>query len=163
MALFDQFGIQPMLLLAQIVNFLILLWILKKFLYSPILKLLEERKRRIAKSLEDAQKIEERLAKLEKDREKVLAKAALEARKIVEDAGKSASQVIADAHQKAQEDIDLMMTKALAEQRLEKDKMRQELRSELANLIVLGLQKISGKVFTREDQKNLVEQSIRDL
>src|SRR5688572_12301567 len=99
------FGIQPVLLAAQVVNFLILLLILKKFLYGPILKVLETRKKRIEESLKNASVIELRLQKTEEEKEKVLEKAALEARKILDEATKSANLVIEEAHKKASQDI----------------------------------------------------------
>ena len=67
MEILKNFGIQPTLLLAQIVNFTIILFVLKKFFYKPITKVLEERKRRIEESLKNADEIE---AKLQKTAEK---------------------------------------------------------------------------------------------
>ena len=63
MEIIRNFGIQPVLLLAQIVNFLIILYLLQKFFYKPIVKLLEQRKKRIEESLKNADLIEEKLKK----------------------------------------------------------------------------------------------------
>ena len=58
MQIFESFGIQPTLLLAQIVNFLIILFLLQKFFYKPIFKMFEDRKKRIEESLKSADLIE---------------------------------------------------------------------------------------------------------
>src|SRR6476619_1002487 len=96
-----EFGIQPLLLAAQVVNFLVLLFILNKLLYKPILQMLQTRKDRIAESLKNAEEIENTLAKTEEDREKRLKEATDEAKDIINEATKSANLVIAEAHTKA--------------------------------------------------------------
>lgn len=159
----SDFGVQPILLAAQVVNFFILLFILKKFLYKPILKVLEKRKETIAQSLKQAQEIELKLAKTEEEREKVLAKAADEARKIVDEAIKSSNQLALEARQKTQADIEIMLKKSEQQQRLEREKMHQEIRGELADLVALALQKVTGKVLTKKDQKELIEKSVKEL
>lgn len=159
----SDFGVQPILLAAQVVNFLILFFILKKFLYRPILKMFETRKQTIAQSLKNAEEIEQRLLKTEEDREKKLRQASDEARKILDDATKSASGIVAEAHTKAALDMDIIFKKGEESIKQEKAKMQQEIREELANLVVLALQKVSGKVFNRSDQKNILQQTIKDL
>ncbi len=157
------FGIQPILLAAQVVNFLVLLYILKRFLYKPILKVLEQRKQTIAQSLENAQQIELKLKKTEEDREQALIKAAQEAKNILEGASKTASEIVQEAHIKAQKDIEELIIKNTEAMRLEREKLHQEIREELADLVVTAVQKVSGKVLTKKDQKEIIEKSIKDL
>lgn len=157
------FGIQPILLAAQVVNFLVLLFILKRFLYKPILKMLEQRKQTIAQSLKDAEEIKQKLAETERDRELALEKAAIEAKKMLEEASKSASQVIQEAHLKAGKDIKELIEKNKESMKLEREKLHQEIREELADLVVTTVQKISGKIFSSKDQKEIIERSISDL
>ena len=88
MDLIDKLGIDLKLLIAQIVNFVILLVILTKLIYKPLLKLLDDRKKMIAKTVDDSKRIEDRLAAIEADRDKVLANASKEAMVIVERAKK---------------------------------------------------------------------------
>ncbi len=159
----SEFGVQPILLAAQVVNFLVLLFILNKLLYKPLLKVLQERKAKIAQSLEQAQEIEEKLAKTEEEREAKLVKAGEEARAILEEATKNATQIIAEAHQKAQTDIDGMIDKGQEEIKLEREKMYQEFREEVADIVVAGLQKVTGKVIDKKDQKELVEKSVKGM
>ena len=69
MDILSQFGVKPILLAAQVVNFLILLFILKKFLYGPILKVLSERRKKIEDSLKNVEEIEKRYNEMKEIRE----------------------------------------------------------------------------------------------
>lgn len=159
----QDFGVKPLLLAAQIVNFLVLLFILKKVLYKPILKVLEERKNTIAQSLKNAEEIEKKLAQTEVEREEALEKAAKEAQKILEDATKSANQIINEAHTKAASGIEEMLKKGRDQIKQDREVMQQELKGEVADIVVSSLQKITGKVLTSKDQKKLVEDSVKGL
>lgn len=159
----ESFGVQPILLAAQAVNFLILLFLLNKFLYKPVLKVLEERKLKIAQSLKDAEAIELKLKKTEEEREKKLSQAAKEAQELINDSTKEAAVLIENAHIKASEEIQEMLSKAKNEIVQEREQMHQEMRNEVADLIVLSLEKITGKMIDKKDQKTIVEMSVKDL
>lgn len=157
------FGVKPILLLAQVVNFIVLFLILKRFLYKPLLKVLAERKEKISNSLKNAEEIEVKLAQTTKDREERLRETSKEAEEIIAEATKNANQIIAEAHTKASRDIEQMLEKSKVALEQERVKLRQEIRFELANLVVLGLQKVTGKVVTEKEQKQLIERSIQEL
>ncbi len=163
MNLIAQFGINPVLLAAQAVNFLILLFILKKLLYKPILKVLKDRQEKIAKSLADAAQIEQRLLKIEEDREKALKKASDEGQKIIDQATLTSTEIIKQAHAKAALDTEDMVRDSREQIRVEQEKMRNEIRAELGSLVVTSLQKVSGKVLTKKDQQNILSSSIKEL
>lgn len=163
MEILDQFGVKPMLLAAQVVNFLVLLILLKKFLYKPILKVLEERKKVISQSLQNAAEIEDRLNKIGADREKKLHEAANEAKAIIDDASKSANDIVSQAHAKATGDIERLKAKNMEAMQLEKDKLHQEIRSELAGLIISGLETVTGKVISEKEQKEMIERAVKGV
>lgn len=163
MEILNTFGIQPILLAAQVVNFAILLLILNKFLYKPVLKMLKTRQDTIAKSLKNAEEIEKRLQKTEEEREKKLEIAALESKKMIDEATQASAGIIAEAHTKASADMDKVLEQAKETIKLEKEKMQQEIRAELADLVVLGIEKVAGKVLTEKDQKEIVERTVRQL
>lgn len=158
-----QFGVEPLLLAAQAVNFLVLLWILKKVLYKPILKVLDDRKIMIAKTIKDAQDIEAKLAETEQEKDKTLEKAAKEAQKLLDQATNNANQVINEAHLKAAADIEEMLKKGRDQIKQDREIMQQELRTELAGLVAVSLQKVTGKILTKDDQKKLIEQSVKEI
>ena len=159
----SDFGVQPILLAAQAVNFLVLLFILNKFLYKPVLKTLDQRKQKVSQSLKDAAEIEKKLAQIELDQEKALQAATTEAKKIINEATESGNQIINDAHLKAAHDIQLMVNKSNTQISLEKDRLNQEIKAELADMIAAGLKVISGKVLSDNDKKELLDRSIKNI
>ncbi len=98
------FHIDIKLILAQLVNFFIVLAVLYKFAYKPVLQLLNDRTAKIEKSLDDAKKIEEKLFAQEEEYKKIIAEARRESQAILEKAN-----VLADQKQEA------MVTKAKEE------------------------------------------------
>lgn len=163
MEIIQQFGVNKYLLAAQVVNFFILLFLLRRFLYNPLLKVLQERKQRIADSLKNAEQIQKELEKTETERDKKLAKATDEARKIIEDTQKDATQLIAEATHQAQLQVQSLIEKG--QQQIESDrlKMQQQLKDELSVIVTLALKKITGKTLDKKDQQKLLDQTINEL
>lgn len=159
----NDFGVKPVFLAAQAVNFFLLLFILKKFLYKPILGMLEKRKEVIAESLKNAEEIEKKLQAIGDEREEALKKAGKEAEEIIKDATDAAGKIITEAHEKAGEDIKKMVAKSEEAMKRERDALHQEVRSEISNLVVLAMQKVTGKVISAKEQKDLIDKSIKEL
>ena len=157
------FGVQPVYLVAQIVNFIILLLILKKFLYKPILKVLKDRKRTVSDSLIKAEQITSQLQTTEVKSAEKLSEASMQARVILNNASNTADRIIADAHEKAQVDIDLMIEKGKQSISVEREMMKNEVREELASLVILGVERIAGKVIDQSDHTKIVDQTINSL
>lgn len=163
MNILDQFGVQPVLLAAQVVNFLILLFILKKFLYKPILKVLEERKQKIAQGLKNAEEIEKRLLKIEENKDKIFSKTIAEAQKILDEAKKDIASMKNDAKIEADKQTELLVKKGQEAILIEKQKMQDEIKAELSTVVILALQKVTGKVLKQKDQKEIIEEAIKEL
>lgn len=163
MEILNQFGVQPILLAAQVVNFLILLFILKKFLYKPLLKVLDERRKKIEDSLKNAQEIEKRLLQTEEDRDKILAKASGEAQKIADETKKELNLLREEDRQKAKDESEQIIKKAKEAARLESEKVLSEAKTEIIDLVMAVFQKVTGKIVTKEDQKKIIEREIRNL
>ncbi len=163
MEILNQFGVQPILLAAQVVNFLILLFILKKFLYKPILKVLDDRKKRIEESLKNAEEIEKKLLLTEEEKEKILAKTSLEAQKILDETKKEIEVMKEEGKLQATEIAAQIIKKGEENARAEMDKRQQELMANMAEIVALGITKVTGKTFSRKDQKELIEKEVRNL
>ncbi len=161
--LLTDFGVQPVYLAAQIVNFTILLLILKKFLYKPILQVLEERKRTVSNNLAKADQIELKLKTTEQETAKKLSDVSKQAQVILENASITADQIIADAHEKARADVDSMIEQGRESISVEREMMKKEMSKELAGLVVLGMERVAGKVLDDPDHRKIVEQAIEEL
>ncbi len=157
------FGINPILLAAQVVNFLILLFILKKFLYGPILKILAERRKKIEDSLKQAQEIELKLQRANEEADEIIAKASLEGQKILDDVTKAGMQLKDEIIQKATVSAEIVLKKNEEAMRLREERMMMEVKAAAADLVGMALQKMTGKVINKEDQKRMIEKEVKNL
>ena len=163
MEILNQFGINPILLAAQAVNFLILLFILKKFLYKPILKVLEERKKKIEDSLKNAEEIEKKLQLTEDEKEKILAKTSQEAQKLLDRVKKEIELMKEEGKVEAQQEASRIIQKGQEQLKAEMEKMRQELMGNLGTFVAMGMEKMTGKVLNKKDQRDIFEKEIKNL
>lgn len=163
MDILKDFGVQPILLLAQVVNFLVLLWILKKLLYKPILKILEERKQRIAQSLKNAEEIEKRLKEIGDKEAEAILRSAKEGEKLIKQATEASVQIIEDGKRKYEEIVTKAVEDAKELTKHEKVKLEQEVKDHLAEIVTLALEKVTGKIITQKDQKKMVEETVREI
>ncbi len=163
MKIIEEFGINPVFLLAQIVNFAILLFFLKKFLYKPILKALEERKVKIAKSMKEAEEIEKRLEQTSVTQEKILEKARIEATALVTEAKKESKELSEKLVAETKANIEEMLKKTDERLKLEKDQMMNEVKKDLATLVSVATAKVAQKVMDSPTNNKLVEETIREV
>lgn len=166
MELIEKLGIDLKLLLAQVVNFLILLFVLKKLVYKPVLKMLDTRKNMIAKTVEDSKKMEERIQKLEEEKKGVMSKASKEAVSIMEKAKKDAEIEHQKILEKAKGEISGMMDRCRTQIVAEKNAIMKDIKKEVAGLVIMSSQKILQREFGEADQKKLREaiaQEVRSL
>ena len=163
MEILNQFGVQPILLAAQVVNFLVLLFILKKFMYAPFLKVLQQRRETIATSMKNAEEIEKKLAETEEEKEKALLLASQESKKIIDEAEKSAGEIVAQAHQKAQKDMEEILKKGVETLALEREKLQSQMREELSEIVSIALEKVISGGFDPKKQKELIDQTLKNL
>lgn len=161
--LLQTFGIEPVLLLAQIVNFLIIFYLLKRFAWKPILKTLEDRKNTIAEGLKNAELADKRLEEaVEKERE-VLKKAQSEAQNLLTDAKKQSLEI----HQEAEEKAKLAAEKIIAdghkkieEQVKEAEKM---LAKQVTKVAIEILEKSLQDIFDTKQQKAVLSKAAKKL
>jgi F-type H+-transporting ATPase subunit b len=163
MNFFEQFGVQPVLLLAQAVNFLILLFLLNKFLYKPILKVLESRRLTIAKSLEDAEKITQELEKTEQDRAKKMDQAMLEAKELIADAKNQSLQIIEQAKEQASVEVASMLAQAKTDIQNEHQQMQSSLRAEISTLVFSSLDKIISTEIPASQKAKITAKITKDF
>ncbi len=163
MEILNQFGINPMLLAAQVVNFFILLLILKKFMYKPLLKVLDERKQKIAESLKNAEEIELKLQSTNEQIDKMMAKTSDEIQQMHDETKKENALLKEMGKKEVEVQAAIILQKAQEAVRAESNKMREEIRDELATLVELALQKVTGKIVTKEDQKKIIEREVKNI
>jgi F-type H+-transporting ATPase subunit b len=159
----ERFGLDWPHFIAQILSFLIVAGLLRKFAYKPILTMLEERRQRIADSLANADKIKQELARTEALQREVLEKANAQATKLIEEARAAAARVQEQETQKAIAQAEQIITKAREATELERQRMLTDLKREVVGLVVNVASVTTGKILTADDQQRLAEETRRQL
>ncbi len=159
----EQFGVNWPGLVAQAVSFLIVALILRQFAYRPLMRILDERRQRIADSLADAERVSAELAAAEAQRREVLEAARAEADRIVGEARSAASSLTEREKQRAQVLADGIVGKAREDAAQECAQLRTELRRELGGLVLQATAAVTGKVLTPADQERIRQESMQGL
>jgi F-type H+-transporting ATPase subunit b len=161
--LLNTFGLEWPKFLAQLILFIIVYFVLKKFAFGPIIAMLEERRKRIEEGQLNAQKIKQQLAEAEKRHAEILAQANAEAQKLIDKARESASGVADKKMQEAVVAAEQIIAKAREASELEYERSMTQLKRELGHLVVETTAKVTGKILTPDDQKRLQEEAARQL
>ncbi len=156
-------GIDWKLFIAQVINFLILLFILTKLLYKPILKMFDERTKKIEKGLKDAEAASESRVKAEDEAEQIRQKAYKEANEILANSKKEADEegkkIIADAHAEAQK----IVTRGSEEVISMKQNLMRQTKSQISELISLSLDKITNRKIDTATRDRLTKEAVGEL
>jgi len=163
MEIFTTFGVSWGKFIAQIILFLVVYWVLKKYAFGPILEVLNERRRRIEEGQHNAEKIKKQLAEAELRYQEALRKANEEATRLIEEARASSDAHTQKQIQQAIKDAEGIIAKAQETIGQERHKMVSEVKKEMVGLIVNTTAKVVGKVLTPEDQKRLSEDTTKQL
>ncbi|MGE0406742.1 MAG: F0F1 ATP synthase subunit B [Candidatus Korobacteraceae bacterium] len=157
------FGVDWPHLATQIASFAIVCFLLQRWAYRPVIRMLDERRATIAQGLANSERIRTELQNIEAQRLEVIDHARLEAAKIIEKANATAARIRAREKERSIAEAELIVRKSheMAEQ--EQRRMRAELKHELGHLIVQAAATLSGKALTEEDQLRLAQQTVDRL
>lgn len=160
----EALGINPILLIAQIISFLILFWVFKKFLFGFIQKALEDRREKIAKIYTDKIELENRLAKLETEQAEKMKEIQAWKKKFEAETRKEAEGIKNEIVNKAAAEGERELIKARERINQEVTTVRKELSQEVTNLAKSIVDRlISDKTNDREWQKKELAKSIRNI
>jgi F-type H+-transporting ATPase subunit b len=159
----SDFGVDWRHLGAQIISFSIVCVLLQRYAYRPVLKVLEERRKKIVQGLDDAKKSSESLAQAELERREILRKADDEATRLIAESRAAAARVKEEETQKAIASAQLIILQANEAAAQEHARMFQELKQEIGRLVVETTAHVTGKILTPEDQRRLSEETARRL
>lgn len=155
-------GLDAKALIFQVINFAILLLLLRAFAYKPILRVLQQRQQTIEESLKNAKLIEEKTKQTEQQREAVLAQAQTQASDIVEQGHQRAQELVKRAEQKAQENNERLLTEAQAKIREAILEARTALRHEVLNLVAGATEKIIHEKLDSSKDAALIERVVSE-
>lgn len=150
-------------ILAQMLNFFILVWLLARFAYKPLLVMMTERKERIAKDLEAAEEARAEAEKFKADYAAQISNARVEAQQIVEKAIQEAENTTREQLATAREQIEQEKNRARQDIAIERDRAMNSLRNEVVSLSVAMAGKVVAKDMNSETNTKLIEDAIRQL
>jgi F-type H+-transporting ATPase subunit b len=155
-------GFNAPLLIAQIFNFVILLVVLRLFAYKPILKMLDERSKKIDESMKQTEAIKEQLAHTEEESKKAIVAAGKEGQEIVARAARTGEDVRKQAIEDAKKDAEGVLIRARSEIQQERDEAIGELRKEFADLTILAAEKVIDKSLDKESHRKLIQETLEN-
>jgi F-type H+-transporting ATPase subunit b len=156
-------ALEPGMLIWTFITFSLLLWILKKFAWKPLLGALENRETKIREDIQRAEDARAGAERLLEEHRKLLQNSELDARKILEDAKSTAETVKQGIIDSAHEQARLMTAQAKAEIQREKDTALSQLRVEVADLAIRAAGKVLGEELDADKHRKLVDDFIGNL
>jgi F-type H+-transporting ATPase subunit b len=159
----DKLGIEPKLLLAQIVNFLIIIFVLSKLLYKPILQMLSKRKKEIEEGLNLTEKMRQEEEKFQQKKQKMLENARSEGQTILEEARKQSKEeekeILAAAHKEAERIIE----KGKEDVGRLKVEMEKSVKVSAIDLAVAMSKRLLTNILTGDDKHKLIAKHVKEL
>jgi F-type H+-transporting ATPase subunit b len=158
-----QFGVYWPNLIAQVILFAIVYWVLSKFAFRPVIAMLEERRHRIEEGQLNAEKIEKQIADAQIKYKEILAKANAEAQRLIEEIRASGARLAEQKHQEAIAEAEQITNKAKEAMVLERDRLMAEIRQQIGRLVIDTTARVTGKVLTMDDQQRINEETVRQV
>jgi F-type H+-transporting ATPase subunit b len=158
----DELGINLPLLVAQVINFFIVLLALWFFLYKPVLNLLDRRAERVREGLEAAERSKEKAGEAEQEVAKQLGEARQQGQALIAQAQETASRIQDEGREQARRDAEALLERARSEIQLERDQAIAELRREFADLTVSAAEKVINQSLDRDAHRRLIDEVLAE-
>ena len=161
--IFTQFGVTWTKFIAQLVLFGIVYFVLNRFAFGPILKVLEERRKRIEEGQLNAEKIKKQLAEAELRYQEVLRKANDDAQVLLEESRKNNEAFSQREMDRAVKESAAIVDRARHEITSERVRLVDEVKREMVSLVIKTTASVAGKILSADDQKRLSEEAAKEL
>ena len=153
----------PGLFLWTILTFLVLVTLLAKFAWRPLLQALDSRQELIRKSLDDAQQAKQELERLQHESAQIIRQARIDAEAVVAQSRSDAAKLREEMRQKAKAEADGIVRNAERQIQLETQRALQQIRQEAVDLSVMVASKILRRNLTKEDNEKLIEEALKQV
>jgi len=159
---FADIGINLPLLVAFIINFVILFALLGLFLYKPVMKTLDERAKRIKKSMEQAEATKEEYARAEGEVKKLISKAREDGQALVSQASQIGERLKEEAREGARKEAQVIVDRTRAELEEERDRIIDDLRREFVGISISAAEKVIKETLDKERHRRLIEETLEE-
>lgn len=163
MELLNALNIRPEFVLPQLINFLIIAFVLYKFGYKPILKFVQDRTEKIEQGVQNAEKAMVSLENAKEESEHLIAEAHKEAQSIITAAAEKASEQANVVAEQKKEELRQIVLKAKQHIQEEKEKILRETREQAVDLVIAATEKLMHEKMDTEKDKKLVEQALKEV
>lgn len=147
-------GVEWGFLISQLVNFIILLVLLRMFLYRPILNMLEQRKERIAQSMKDAERVSAAAREAEQEKAKILDAARREAQEIRAGAARDTEKIAQDIRARAEQEATEIRMKAQADAQAQAESILADANKQIADLAIAATEKLLGRELAQRNEQS---------
>lgn len=156
-------GIDWKLLIAQIVNFGLLMFLLYKFAYGPMIKFLDKRSKKIADGILNAEEMDKRKKEIEEQGRKIAGKAQEKANELLKESKELAEKEYNRLIEEAREKVKKAIEEAKESISNEKELAIEDAKTELGNLVLMATKKVLGEKVDANIDKDVIERSIKEL
>jgi len=162
MGSFADIGINLPLLVAFIVNFVILFALLGLFLYKPVMKMLDERSKRIKESMERAEATKEEYARAEEAVKRLISKAREDGQALVSQASQIGERLKEEAREGARKEAQAIVARTRAELEEERDRIIDDLRRGFVDISISAAEKVIKETLDKERHRKLIEEALEE-
>lgn len=159
MEFLKDFGFDPVLFVAQIINFVIIFFLLKKILYKPVLDILSKRDSEIKKGLKDKEEAEKLLAEAEVKESEIIKNAQTKAEKIISDAKLEATDTRTQIEEQARKEAERMITQSRETIDHETKLAEEYLTKKIGNIAIGVLEKSLTGLFGKREQQEILKKA----
>jgi len=152
----------PGLMVWTIITFLLVLFVLRRYAFGPIQRLIDQRRDRIREALDEADKARTEARELRELTAKEREGAKLERERILEEARRQSQRLVEQAKERADADLKEQLEKNREELAAENARLREQIRRDVVELTLFAAEKVTGKVLDEDDQRRLIEETIEE-
>jgi len=163
MEIIKNFGLNPVLLAAQVVNFLIIFFLLKRFLYKPVLAILKKRQVTIKEGLKQAEDARIKLEKVVIEEKNILRQAQLQSKKIIEDAKQESIDLTRKMNIETKKQTEKLLSDAKEQIARESIVAEKKLAINTSKLAVAFLEKALTEFFSSKEQEEVIASALKKI
>ncbi len=157
-----ELGINLPGLIVQVINILLVLFVLRLLLYKPVLRMLDRRSCRIKESLEAAERMKEESVRSEGEIKKSLDQSRLEGQKLINQAAEIGERIKEEARGQAQQEGEALIERARSEIQRERDEAIEKVRREFAGLAIMAAERVINTSLDEEQHRRLIEDVLEE-
>jgi len=159
---FASLGINPALLVVFIINFIILFVLLRLFLYTPVMKVLDERAKRTKEAMELADATKKEFEQAKEEVQKQIEKGRQEGQAIIAQALQTAERLKEESRSEATKQAQVIIDRTRSELGAERDKIIGDLRREFVDISIAAAEKVIKETLDREKHRKLIEETLQE-